>query len=159
MSEKIKLPNKVLGGCVFTDKSMTQQNLGNETNINRIMEKYERTKLVTHLNERQGQYGDFSEVYTYQEALNKIEEAKAMFFDLSSSVRKAFQNDPNVFAEEAADPANIQKLIDLGLATERPRETDSKTSDTPDPSKETQKVKSSPKSHKNASDVNSDNET
>lgn len=100
----------------FKEPSMTQQHLKDACNINKIMAKYEKTGLVTHINQRAAQYGDFSEVTDFQGALEKIAGANNMFMDLPAEIRQRFDNDPVYFVEFCSDPANIGELRELGLA-------------------------------------------
>ncbi len=145
-----------LGRIFFRDKTLTQQQFGDESNINKIMERYQRDGVLDHLNTYDGQYGDFSNVASYQESLHQISEAENMFMQLPSQVRKEFENDPVQFVEFASNPANIDKLIELGLAT--PREAQTPTSkSTPaeggkpsvKPSKDSEPKKPAPKSAEN----------
>ena len=62
----------------------------------------------------------FSAVPDFQEALNIVNEANALFGSLSSDVRKRFDNDPAKFLEFCNDPANGDELVSLGLR-ERPQ--------------------------------------
>jgi phage internal scaffolding protein len=55
-------------------------------------------------------------VHEYREALDLINNAKESFMGLPSDVRKMFDNDPGEFFEFATDPANAEKMVELGLA-------------------------------------------
>lgn len=103
----------------FTEPSLTRQECATECNINHIMKKFERNAVIEHINNRPPMYGDFSQVNTYQEALNKINEAEMLFSELPAEVRKRFSNDPVVFVEAASDPANASLMVLLGLADEK----------------------------------------
>lgn len=104
----------------FTEKSLTQQHLKDETNINRIMEKYERSGVITHLSSRIAQYGDFSNVGTFHQAMVKLQEAQNLFNDVPSEIRKKFDNDPAKFIEFCSDENNIEELREMGLAEPAP---------------------------------------
>lgn len=94
---------------------MTKQSFRDETNINRIMQRYEKTGIIDHVRDNPGQYGDFSNVHTYQESLNMIMLAQEMFDSLPAIVRKTFDNDPVKFVEFAQDPDNDDQMREMGL--------------------------------------------
>lgn len=96
--------------------SMTKQSFQEETNINRIMAKYQATGIVTHLNNKNPLYGDFSNVPDYQTALNLVLSANDSFMQLPSKVRARFENDPAKFLDFVGDPSNAEELYTLGLA-------------------------------------------
>ncbi len=126
----------------FIQPSKTRQEFAGETNINTIMKKFEKEGIVTHLNERQGEYGDFTHVLTYSESLSQIAEAQTMFDALPSRIRKAFDNDPVKFVEIASDPLQQHKLVELGLAPAPKKDTKPSA---------TQNPKEAPKSPEKAS--------
>lgn len=100
----------------FTQPSMTKQSFAKECNINNIMARYEKTGIVEHVMNNPGHYGDFSEPLEYQEALNKVNAAQALFDALPAQVRAKFDNEPYVFLEYAQNPENYEKLVEMGLA-------------------------------------------
>jgi len=100
----------------------TQQHLKAEVDINNILRQYDRTGLITHVNNATAQYGDFSEVNEYQESLNRVIAAQDAFAALPSNVRKRFGNDPGEFFEFATDPSNFDAMVELGLAEARNEE-------------------------------------
>lgn len=104
----------------FTEPSLTKQAMGAETDINNIMRKYEKDGIITHLAKHQGQYGDFSEVVDYHTALNTMIEADDAFASLPSRIRGEFNNDPGKFLDFVHDPKNIDKMVEMGLATAKP---------------------------------------
>jgi phage internal scaffolding protein len=99
----------------------TQQHMKAEVDINNILRQYDRTGLITHVNNATAQYGDFTEVNEYQESLNRVIAAQDAFAALPSNVRKRFANDPGEFFEFATNPDNFDAMVELGLA-ERPSE-------------------------------------
>lgn len=101
---------------VFKGKSRTQQQFKQETDINLIMSRYEKTGVIDHLAKHQGSYGDFSNVEDYQTAVNKIMLADQMFLTLPATIRSQFDNDPAQFVEFAQNPDNLDTMRDLGLA-------------------------------------------
>jgi len=93
----------------------THQSFKNECDINRIMARHRKTGLVKQRQDRP-QYGDFSNVGDYQQALDLVITAEAMFSELSSDVRARFQNDPQQFLNFVDDPANQDEAVELGIA-------------------------------------------
>lgn len=102
-------------------ESMTKQSFKDETNINRIMSKYQATGIVTHLNQKNPMYGDFSDVPDYQTALNLVLSANESFMQLPAKIRAKFSNDPAEFLDFVGNPDNAEELYTLGLAV-RPSE-------------------------------------
>jgi len=100
-----------------TGESLTHQSMAPECDINRIMAKWQKTGVIEHANTYQGQYGDFAETPSYQEAMNVVLESQEMFMTLPSSVRRQFDNDPGQFLAFAVDPSNGEKMIEMGLAS------------------------------------------
>lgn len=107
------VPGKVKLEC--KDKSLTVQAAANECDINQIIEKFERTGLMTHVSDRVAKYGDFSEVVDYQTALNMVHRAEEMFMELPVKLRNRFENDPLKMVEFLQDPQNAQEAVELGL--------------------------------------------
>lgn len=104
----------------FTKPSRAKQEFKAECDINTIMAKYAKTGLLEHVNRYQGQYGDFSEVVDYQEALNLVSQAQEAFQSLPASIRTRFENDPGKYLAFVQDPANSAELVKMGLAVKSP---------------------------------------
>lgn len=96
--------------------SKTQQSAKEETDVNAILKRYSKTGVITHVNEVKAAYGDFSDVGTYQEAIDKVQNAMSEFMDLPANIRKEFHNDPANMVEFLEDPKNAKKAVELGLA-------------------------------------------
>lgn len=107
-------------------ESMTHQAFKDEVNINRIMAKFERTKLAEHVNRYQGRYDDFTMVPDFHTAMNSIVAAEEMFLTLPAKLRKEFGNDVGAFLElagavEEGHPDAIAEFRRFGLLpSERP---------------------------------------
>ena len=95
--------------------SMTKQSFKDECDINKIMEKFQRTGVINHYAAYAPTYGDASPV-EYLDALLVISTANEMFADLPSSVRKRFNNNPEEFLEFAQNPDNLEECRKMGLA-------------------------------------------
>lgn len=99
---------------IDTGPSMTKQSHKDECDINRIMSKYQKTGIITHVAKYAARYGEASDI-DYQTALNTVMEAQQMFADLPSTVRKRFDNDPAEFLQFVSDPGNVEEMRQLGL--------------------------------------------
>lgn len=104
------------------EEDMTQQSDLAESDINIIMQRYNSTGQMPQLIEP-GQYGDFSDVGDYRDAMDKIREADAAFLEVPAKIRKDFDNDPAKFYAFVNDPENLPKLREMGLANpeEKPK--------------------------------------
>ena len=101
--------------------SMTHQSMKEETDMNRIMEKWAKTGVLEHTNRFQGQYGDFLHApEDYHSAMNAVLDAQEMFLTLPSGVRKRFGNDPGQFLDFVSDPDNREEMQKLGLTEGKP---------------------------------------
>lgn len=110
ISDRVRVPTLIKG------TSLTQQCFKKECDINNIMSKYRRTGLLEHVNQFQGQYADLTNVVDYHTAMGIVHGARDAFMLLPAEVRKQFDNDPQSFVKFATDPANLDKLRDMGLA-------------------------------------------
>jgi phage internal scaffolding protein len=94
----------------------TEQSHKSMCEVENILRQYDRTGLITHVNNAVAQYGDYTEINEYQDNLNMVIEAQNAFDELPSHIRKKFGNDPGLFFEFATNPENKDELIELGLA-------------------------------------------
>ena len=107
-------------GFETTGESRTQQHFAKEADIKTIIKKHDRTGIISHVARGVAQYGDYSEVNEFREALDMVNSANASFMELPSEVRAYFHNDAGEFFEFATDPKNADKMVDLGLADAPP---------------------------------------
>ena len=99
-----------------TGESMAQQHFLKECDIREIIKRNDRTGIIEHVNRGVAQYADVSDVKDYREALEMINSSMESFMGLPSDIRKMFDNDPGEFFEFATNPANAEKMAELGLA-------------------------------------------
>jgi len=110
--ELVKVPADVGG------PSLTKQQFVADADINNILGRFKKTGQIDPELLRQNPVsGDFSEIGTYQESLDMVHKAEALFEALPSRLRDRFRNDPTAFVAYATDPKNKEELIELGLAT------------------------------------------
>jgi len=99
------------------EPSRTRQEFAKECDINVLMAGYEKTGVISHINQRQPMYVDLSDgPYDLQTAMNVLMEAENSFMSLPAVVRREFDNDPMKFVEFAQNPDNVGKLREWGLA-------------------------------------------
>lgn len=101
-------------GLKCTDKSLTQQHLADECDINKLVERFVVTGEIPQRSMPPLQ-GDFTNAPTYQEALNLMIEAKQSFMQLDAKMRARFDNDPALFIDFCSDEANRDEMRQLGL--------------------------------------------
>lgn len=104
------------------DPSLTQQHFADEVDINRILDRFAVTGVLSPAQQNQGipQFGDFTGNYDYQTMLNMVREADASFLSLDPKVRARFANDPHQLLSFLADPANQAEAVALGLVNPPP---------------------------------------
>lgn len=86
-----------------------------ECDINQIMNRFEKTGILEHVNTHQGKYGNFLEISDYQTALNHVISAQDSFMSLPSQLRARFENDPGQFLSFVNNPDNIEEMQKMGL--------------------------------------------
>lgn len=87
-------------GIEFTEPSATLQSFRDDADINCIIARYENTGVLVDPSvpvSRTPNFGDFSDLPTYQEAQNVIIAAKNAFDTLSAKIRERFHNDPAAY--------------------------------------------------------------
>lgn len=100
--------------------SLTRQEFADECDINILMDRYEKTGMISHVNPRNPQYLDLSDVPDLQTAHQVIQNAATEFMALPAKVRREFDNDPMEFVKFAMNPDNIDKMREWGLAPPKP---------------------------------------
>jgi phage internal scaffolding protein len=95
----------------------TEQHHKKECDINNIIKKYDKTGLISHINNIEGFFGDLSgdDFKTMQD---QVIMASNMFDDLPSDIRNRFENEPYKLLEFMDDPNNRDEAIELGLIRE-----------------------------------------
>lgn len=95
--------------------SKTHQSFKAECDVNNIMKRYERDGIMDHVNEHQGDYGDYTDVQDYQTSLDQVHAAQEAFATLPGNIRGRFENDPQQFLDFVDDPANLPEMEKMGL--------------------------------------------
>ena len=103
-------------GLTCYTPSKTQQQFKEECDVNNILRNYVSTGVLTHVNEREPIYGDFTEVpKDYGEMINLIHESEEKFASLPSDIRKRFDENPANMINFLQDEKNMDEAIKLGL--------------------------------------------
>lgn len=100
--------------------SRTKQSFKDSTDINKIIARFGRTGMLTHVNSRQPFYGDVSNIDSYQGCLEVVRQAQELFAGMSAQVRERFGNDPAQMISFLENPANLDEAVRLGMAVKRP---------------------------------------
>lgn len=94
-----------------------QQHFRDQCNINKIMERYERTGVMAGPQGRGGRpmFGDVSMIGDYQNALQTVSDANEAFESLPAEIRKRFDNNPAALVDFVKNPQNRDEAIELGM--------------------------------------------
>ena len=114
---------------ITTLDSRTEQCHKDECDITKIIAKYDKTGVLTHVNNFEAQYGDLTG-FDYNQMLNTITDAKSMFEGLPSEIRNKFDNDPSKFLTFCDDENNAEAMVKMGLSNAPKTESNSSASET-----------------------------
>jgi len=103
-------------GLKCEDKTLTQQHMKDECDINVLMDRFVVKGAIPQLAMPPMQ-GDFENVPTYQEALNLMVQANRSFMGMDAKIRAKFENDPGQFVQFASDPNNLEELRKWGFTS------------------------------------------
>ena len=88
----------------------TKQAFKDETDINRILSRAQKTGTISHINKYQGMYADFSD-FDFLESELKLAKGREVFDALPSEIRTEFGQSPAAFFKYVNDPANANDLL------------------------------------------------
>lgn len=101
------------GNIIYT----TEQAHKDQCDINKIIARYDKTGLITHISKFEGRFGDLSGA-DFTEMAQQVAHAKSMFEELPSSIRNRFDNDPGKLLAFMDDEGNRDEAIELGMIRE-----------------------------------------
>lgn len=113
----------LLSGLQCPEETRTQQQFGEECDINTIVRRFGLTgELPENLNVPLT--GNFEDVVDYHTAINQVHAADAAFMQMPAEIRERFGNNAGKFVDFVSDPKNIGQCREWGLArpVEAPRE-------------------------------------
>jgi len=102
-------------GITNNEPSLTQQSDQKQTDIHYIMKQFERTGVLNHSSQYEGQYGNFASMPEYSEAHQQIAEAKSMFETVPATIRQQHNNDPAQFVDWMCNPKNREAMLEQGF--------------------------------------------
>lgn len=105
---------------LIMDPSKTVQAEKDNCDINVIVRRFGITKQLPMSSVRPPQYGDYEAVGDFREAMNAVREARENFMAMPSGIRRKFGNDPQSFLEFCSNPENVEEMVKMGLAVQRP---------------------------------------
>lgn len=95
-------------------EDLAKQEFKAESDINEVLRRFNVTGQLPQ-NVRKPEYGDFTGIGDFQQALAAIEQARDSFMEMPADIRRRFDNDPGAFVDFFADPTNIAEARRLGL--------------------------------------------
>jgi len=99
----------------FKKPSLTQQHHANDVNINKIIERFNKTGVLGDGLQRRGNYADVSLFGDFGECQRRIEAARESFASLPVQVKKLAGNDPSRLWDVLNNPENRQLLEKAGV--------------------------------------------
>ncbi len=95
------------------DDGRTKQSFKDETDIDKIMARFQVTGTISHLAKYEGTYSDFSD-FDFHIQQNMLSRGEQIFADLPAEIRREFGQSPAAFFKYVNDPEN-RKMKDRNL--------------------------------------------
>lgn len=95
----------------------TEQSHKEECDVNNIIQKYDRTGIITHVSKIEARYGDCTGA-DFRAAQDLYLNAQKMFDDLPAHIKKRFNQNAGELLEFMDDEKNRDEAIELGLIHE-----------------------------------------
>lgn len=92
----------------------TEQSHKDIVNINKIIRKYDKNGVISHIQNIEAQFGNLNGD-DFKVMTDKIIDARKKFDKLPSQLRNRFRNNPAELLQFMDDPDNRKEAIDLGL--------------------------------------------
>jgi len=110
---------RVMVGLDCSEPVLVDQSQSKSTDINLIMEQYRRTGMLPMYRPKEPMYIDETLIPDAITSFNVVNEARELFLQLPSKVRKAMDNDPRNMEAFIADPENKDFLLKHGVLTQK----------------------------------------
>lgn len=91
-----------------------------DTDVNEIMRKYQRTGTIEHITQKTPMYGDFSQITDYKTASDLVLTAKSAFMELPADLRSSFGHDPQNLLTFLEDGGDIEDHLEAIREDTRP---------------------------------------
>lgn len=96
---------------------VTEQAHKDECDINKIIKKFDKTGLLTHVSKMEAKFGDIPAA-DFKTAMDIVAGSQTMFKQLPVEIRNEFKNDPYELVKFMDDENNRDRAIELGLIRE-----------------------------------------
>ena len=87
----------------------TKQSFKDETDINKIMARFNTTGTISHLSKFEGVYADFSD-FDFHKQSSMLSQGREIFDELPAELRREFGQSPAAFFAYVNDPENAEEL-------------------------------------------------
>lgn len=94
---------------------IVEQHHSDDTVIQNILKRYDKTGVFYHVNQAQASYQDNTAFNEYADMYNKIKTADENFAALPAEIRAKFNNDTGAFLEFVNNDSNIEAMEEMGL--------------------------------------------
>jgi len=91
--------------------SLTIQDQKKSTDINEILNRFQKTGLMDHVQQNEPAFADVTG-YDFQTNQNTVATIQSMFNELPASVRQQFDHDPQKYIEHIAVQDNVEDMKD-----------------------------------------------
>jgi len=102
--------------------SRVQEHFKDEVDINKIVAKYRKTGVITHVQRVKEKYGEFLDIFDVAGQLDKVAKANQAFDQLPSELRNKVGNSIPKFLEYIQDPQNLDQCVKWGIYKKKPVE-------------------------------------
>lgn len=92
----------------------TKQSFKDKVNINKIVKKHRKNAMFGRVSQVPF-YGDVSGYTGLQDAMNKVDNARKLFANMSAEIRKKFDNDPIKMIDFLNDGKNYDEAVKLKM--------------------------------------------
>lgn len=105
-------------GLVCNEPTKAQQQFKDECDINNIVRRFGVTGMVN-ASTKVPNYGDFTGVSNYHQAMNVVAQANTAFHELPAHLRYKFGNDPGRLVDFLENDDNRKEAEELGLVNRK----------------------------------------
>lgn len=107
-------------GLECKDPSLASQEGADETDINRIVQKWIATGIPPLRNGVEAMFGDFTDAADFRSSLERVRAAERSFASLPADLRQQFGEDPGRLLDFLGDESNRPQAEAWGLVNKRP---------------------------------------